>query len=75
MLLPESEFSTVNAEQLSVTNEAALAIRAGNWERSRELLSQLSPNDQLRRFLEDELSKLDFVSPPDWDGVIRIGMK
>ena len=75
LLLPESEFSTVNAEQLSVTNEAALAIRAGNWERSRELLSQLSPNDQLRRFLEDELSKLDFVSPPDWDGVIRIGMK
>jgi adenylate cyclase len=75
-LLPPGAEDPIHSDADVAVYESALdAFLAGRWSEAYEQLHQISPKDLGKDFLVSFILQHNHTPPPDWNGVIPIGVK
>lgn len=75
LLPPENEFPAVTNETITQHEKALDAVIAGDWGQAIQILEQMPAQDGPRRFLLDQIVKLENQPPADWDGAFALSSK
>lgn len=75
LLLNAREHPELNDELVATYERGVDEFIAGNWEAAYRCFHQMPASDRAQDFLSVQIAQHNRVSPPGWDGVIRLPSK
>ena len=72
LLLTESELPELTDDLLATFEQGVDEFTEGNWEQAYTHFHQMPASDHAQDFLSVMIGQHNRVSPPDWDGIVRL---